>query len=128
MQEKKYLDNIGLCYYDEKLKSYISEKYYNKGQVNNLIANIDKLTYEKVNSVSEVTEPNIIYLVPKEDPGTSNNFYEYMYIDESPELIGETDIDLSNYVTKDEFIFATNNDIDAIFNPPAPEELEEIGV
>jgi len=42
-------------------------------------------------------EENILYLVPKTTTGTNNVFEEYLYVDNSWELIGTTDIDLSGY-------------------------------
>lgn len=52
------------------------------------------------------TEPNThtIYLVPKDiTPGSTNNsYFEYIYANGHYELIGDTEVDLSNYYTKKE--------------------------
>lgn len=40
-----------------------------------------------------------IYLVPKSKTGTANAYDEYMYINSKWELIGDTEIDLSSYLT-----------------------------
>ena len=48
-------------------------------------------------------EPRTIYFVPKDDSGeTSNVYYEYLYVDNKWEKIGDTEIDLSQYYTKEE--------------------------
>lgn len=44
-------------------------------------------------------QTNIIYLVPKSPSGTNDIYTEYVYINNAWEKIGETQIDLSNYVT-----------------------------
>lgn len=44
-------------------------------------------------------QTNIIYLLPKNPSGTNDVYTEYAYINNSWEKLGETQIDLSNYVT-----------------------------
>lgn len=44
-------------------------------------------------------QTNVIYLVPKIDSGLYDVYYEYIYINNNWELLGITQIDLSNYVT-----------------------------
>lgn len=44
-------------------------------------------------------QTNIIYLVPKNPSGTNDVYTEYIYVNNTWEKIGETQIDLSNYVT-----------------------------
>ena len=44
-------------------------------------------------------QTNIIYLVPKNPSGVNDVYTEYAYINNSWEKLGETQIDLSNYVT-----------------------------
>ena len=43
---------------------------------------------------------NTIYLVPKSSTGTNNIYDEYLYINNSWELIGDTEVDLSGYQPK----------------------------
>ena len=57
---------------------------------------------EVVTELPETGESNVIYLVPKQDTGDNNIFDEYIYVNNDWELIGNTDIDLSNYYTKSE--------------------------
>lgn len=53
-----------------------------------------------VEELPQEGEPNKIYLVPKDDG--SGGFDEYNYIDGSWNLLGDVDIDLSDYYTKNE--------------------------
>lgn len=77
--------------------------------------NMSMLNVEKVNSVSDVTKQNVIYLVPN----TSNegNLYdEYMLIDGTPELIGSQEVDLSGYSTTTEVQTMINDAIGGVLN------------
>lgn len=83
---------------------------YNKTEIDDLLGSLARLDLVIVESVEDVTEAGHIYLVPKEsnsdiDPET-NTYYEYIYIEaeDRAEKIGSTDIDLSNYFTKDEIM------------------------
>ena len=64
----------------------------------NAVANYSKLQVEKVVSIDEMTNPDVIYLLPSAD---GSYYYEYLVYNGTPEIIGNTDIDLTNYVTKD---------------------------
>lgn len=62
------------------------------------IQTLSKMTIQKVSSIEEVVSPDTIYLVPAAD----RSYYdEYLVVDGEPELIGSTDVDLTNYVSKD---------------------------
>lgn len=61
---------------------------------------IDTDIFIVVQELPQVGEPNKIYLVPKASPETG--FYEYSYIDGGWNIIGDVDIDLSNYPTTQE--------------------------
>lgn len=68
------------------------------------------LTYQIANSLSEVTQPSTIYLVPNSDSGTDNAYDEYMYINGQPELIGSVgDVDLTGYVKTSTFNSTVGN-------------------
>lgn len=66
----------------------------------NAIANYSKLQVEKVSSLEEMVNPDVIYLIPSEN---ETYYDEYLVFNGVPELIGSTEIDLTNYVTKDAF-------------------------
>lgn len=68
-------------------------------------AEIGKMThykFEKAESLEDVTEENVIYLIPNEESKEDNIFDEYLLVDGVPELIGSTAIDLSGYALKEE--------------------------
>ena len=69
----------------------------------NAVANYSKLQVEKVSSLEEMINPDIIYLLPSEN---ETYYDEYLVFNGAPELIGSTEIDLTNYVSKD---FLKNN-------------------
>ena len=56
-----------------------------------------------VDELPEVGDPTIIYLVPSEDGEAPNVYEEYVWLEDEEryEMIGTTDIDLSNMVTTD---------------------------
>lgn len=80
----------------------ISADYYDKTQISELIANIDTVKFRKVLQLPSIGAANVIYLVPKD--ATENSFYQYIWdsVESDWESIGDTDIDLSEYYTKDE--------------------------
>lgn len=65
----------------------------------NAVANYSKLQVEKVSSFEEMVNPDVIYLLPSEN---ETYYDEYLVFNGVPELIGSTEIDLTNYVTKDD--------------------------
>lgn len=81
---------------------YLKSETYNKSEVDTLIANVNSFNVEIVQTLP-ITDIDLhtIYLVPK--TGSSTDVYdEYIYINNSWELIGNTAVDLSNYYTKSE--------------------------
>lgn len=90
---------------------YLKSETYTKEEVQSLISAINSVTLQKVDSLPNPGESNVIYLVPKS--GSGNDIYdEYIYIDGKPEHIGSTQIDLSNYVQeapKDGKTYGRNN-------------------
>ena len=81
---------------------YTKTETYNKTEVDNLISGVTGVSFEVVQVLPATGESNIIYLVPKTTAQTSNVYDEYIYVNNSWELIGDTEIDLSNYYTKTE--------------------------
>ena len=90
---------------------YLKSETYTKKEVQSLISAINSVTLQKVDSLPEPGESNVIYLVPKS--GSGNDIYdEYIFIDGKPEHIGSTQVDLSNYVReapKDGKTYGRNN-------------------
>ena len=61
---------------------------------------VDTELFVIVQELPSIGLPNKIYLLPKASPQTG--FYEYSYTDNSWNIIGDVDIDLSNYSTTQE--------------------------
>lgn len=75
---------------------FLSEK------LKDLIAFVNQAGLKKIQIVEELPEvgdPTVLYLLAKEDPDTGDYYDEYLWIDNAWELIGSTQIDLSDYVT-----------------------------
>lgn len=88
----------------DSLEDYaLKEDTYTKDEVDELV---DKLPKMKIEVVEELPEDDIddetIYLVPKDKTGENNIYEEYFHTEDGWELIGDTEVDLSNYYTKDE--------------------------
>lgn len=90
---------------------YLKSETYTKEEVQSLISAVNSVTLQKVESLPEPGESNVIYFVPKS--GSGNDIYdEYIFIDGKPEPIGSTQVDLSNYVQeapKDGKTYGRNN-------------------
>lgn len=83
-----------------------------KTYVTQQLANINKKAV--VTSTEEMTDPNTIYLIA--NVGEQDNSYdEYIVYDGTPEKIGTTKVDLTNYVQDSDLIAITNGEIDEIF-------------
>lgn len=92
----------------EDLKNYYKKsETYSQDEVNSLIGNLTRLTLEVVQTLPEVGTEHIIYLVPNNKSG-SNVYEEWIFVQAKWEMIGTTEVDLSNYYTKSE--------IDALMN------------
>lgn len=74
--------------------------YYTKEEVDDIVADISTLSFKIVQEKpTEDIETNVIYLIPKSVSSAGNIYEEWIYIDNKWELLGTTDIDLSNYMT-----------------------------
>lgn len=81
---------------------YKKTETYTKDEVNELVAGIGDLKIEVVDALpTEGIKTKTIYLVKKSGTPEDDDVYdEYMYINNKWEKIGNTSIDLSNYLTK----------------------------
>lgn len=79
---------------------YLKTETYSKAEVNELIGEIATIQIEVVESLPLTGESNVIYLVAKTTSETQNVYDEYLYTGTAFEKIGDTTIDLSNYLTK----------------------------
>lgn len=82
---------------------YTKQQTYSQAEINALISAISTLNIEVVNSLpTQNISTTTIYLIPSQDPQTANVKDEYINLDGTSqgwELIGTTDIDLTDYVT-----------------------------
>lgn len=92
--------------------------------IGSAIANIQGISYSVVETLPTTGEAGYIYLVSNN--GENPNIYdEYIWVNETYEKIGTTEIDLSNYATKDELptiptdISSFNNDAGYITEVPS---------
>lgn len=81
---------------------YLKSETYSKSEVLELIGKIKTINIQKVTQLPDVGDNNIIYLIPKQ--GSDNDVHnEFIYIDNKWELIGNTQIDLTEYA-KTEYV------------------------
>ena len=122
----KYLDQAGLAYFYNKLP------YLTESQINSLITTALSgisvgLTPTVVAELPTTGESDKLYLVSKDDSNTTDTFDEYIWVTDKYEKVGNTSIDLSNYVTTTtlnteldkkvnatDLVAITNDEIDAI--------------
>ncbi len=83
-------------------------------KISSAIATIDKLQKKIVTSIEDVKEENIIYMVPVSIREQNNYYDEYMFINNKPELLGTTKIDLSEYSTTSQMNKAISDAITAL--------------
>ena len=83
-----------------KDETYSKEEVYTKEEVDDLIELLPKFEIKVVEELpTKDISTTTIYLVPRQDSEGSNVYEEYIYVDKKWELIGTTDIDLSDYYT-----------------------------
>lgn len=82
---------------------YIDNNFYTQSEINDMLSALSTLNIEIVQTLpTQDISTSTIYLVPNSSHGTNNYYDEYIYVSNSWELIGSTQVDLSNYYTKTE--------------------------
>lgn len=79
---------------------YTKSETYTKAEVMAIIGDLSEIHIETVESLPESGSANTFYLVPKSSSGSRNVYDEYLWINEAWELVGDTEIDLSEYLEK----------------------------
>lgn len=102
---------------DDLVNYYKKSETYTQSEVNQLIGAIKTISMKVVPERPETGEANIIYLVPSSKATIENIYEEWIYVDNKWELIGSTQVDLTNYYTKEEintllFDYITSNDLE----------------
>lgn len=79
--------------------------------INEAIGSITEISYSIVNELPAAGETGVIYLI-YHPHGNQDSYDEYIYYNDSFEKIGNTDIDLSDYIQLDDLIAISNQEID----------------
>ena len=98
-KEQWVLDKEYITKYVGDLVNYYSkDSVYNKEEVNAIASSIQNVSIEIVNYLPSTGKTNVIYFLSK--TGTTGDvFDEYIFINNSWEHIGSTEVDLSAYAT-----------------------------
>ena len=86
----------------QQMSENLVNLYYTKGEVDLLINDLEFGIMRKVDALPAVGQEHIIYVVPKAAPATGFDEWLWMADENRFELIGDTNIDLSDYYKKSE--------------------------
>lgn len=84
-----------------------------KKYIDDAVGSITGIDFQVVTTLPTTGVKGTIYLVSNSGSGT-NAYDEYIYVSDSWEKIGTTDIDLSGYMLKTDMVAITNAEIDTI--------------
>lgn len=125
MEESKKVPEVGAL---EALAQKLKEKlpvnvsqlnndsgYQTAAQVAAAVAAADHLSRKKVASLADIDltaedADRYIYMVPKADAADGDQYDEYMILDGAVEHVGDTTVDLSGYVQKEDGKGLSSND------------------
>lgn len=79
-----------------------------KDHVQQALAELPKFSVKIVDVLPEIGEEQIIYLVPKEDSEAPDVHNEYIWINGAFEFIGNTAVDLTDYVKNTDYVKTTS--------------------
>ena len=145
MVNTKFLDSAGLTYFYSLLESTFAPKNspaftgtptaptatagtnttqiatteFVSTAVTNAMAGVTSISYSVLGANEDFPQTGtagVIYLKP--NSGASGNSYdEYIWVNNTYELLSKKELDLSNYWNGTNLVAMTNNDIDSIVNP-----------
>lgn len=78
---------------------YTKNQTYTQAQVNELVGQLSGISISVVDTLPTTGQSNIIYLVPKSGASGTNIYTEHIWVGTKFELIGDTSVDLENYLT-----------------------------
>lgn len=88
----------------KKLSQLENDKTFKtESEIQSMIEKASSLKKEVVTSLPTTGKDDVIYLVKDEKGKDNNNYLEYLWLNGKYELIGSTQVDLSGYMTKEEF-------------------------
>lgn len=97
---------------------YTKSETYTQSEVDALVAGVSSLDMQVVQTLpTQDISTTTIYLVPKSTAKTNNAYDEYIYVNNTWELIGDTQLDLSNYWNSTNLQAMTVAEINAILEP-----------
>lgn len=93
-----------------------------KQYVDDSVAAVTGIAFEVVTSLPATGQTGTIYLVAKSSGSGQNIYTEYIWMASTStyEQIGDTAVDLTNYLQKSDLVALTNGEIDTIFNAVFP--------
>lgn len=128
-----YLDKNGVLYLWGKIKEAFAKKtdiptdnaslangagYQTSENVSAAItaalADVSGVEFTIVEQLPPTGTKGTIYLVKKTATASGNIYTEYIWVNNAWEIIGDTTIDLSNYLQKSDIVAITNEEIDTI--------------
>lgn len=80
--------------------------------INSAVGKITGISFEVVKSLPKSGTAGRIYLMADKHSDANDNYDEYIYYNSAWEKIGNTDVDLSNYLQKTDVSALSNTDID----------------
>ena len=111
---------------------YLKSETYTKTEINNIVTNVKNSHFKVVSSLPTTDiDTTAIYLIPKDPTQTNNIKEEYINLDGTTagwEKIGDTEVDLSDYVTQDDLDtaledYTSTTDLTALLATKQPKVL-----
>lgn len=93
----------------------IANTAFVQAAINSALAGISGIDIQIVDTLPETGVKGTFYFVSKTTAGTNNVYSEYVWVNGKWELIGDTTIDLSDYVKAAQLVPITDTEIDAMF-------------
>lgn len=111
----------------QKFGDYLTDEQI-QSAINEAISDVAHVKFEKVDVLPATGETNVIYLVPNSSTEETNVYDEYFWSDADSafELFGTTQMDLSGYLTEDDFEALSDTEISTMWNSIMNPEIEPV--
>lgn len=100
-------------YTEDNILNAVTKQY-----IDNAIGGLTEFDYQIIESFPAEGKKGVIYLVANEH-GENDTYDEYLWIDNRYEKIGNTDVDLTQYILKSDLVTLTQVEYDALQNKTA---------